>query len=60
MKGKELIEFIQNNNLEDFDLEMSFLDGYEAGFPNYRKLEIEKVADGGYSDKVVVLVVNEK
>ena len=54
MKGKELVDFITKNNLEDFDFTFSFTDRYNT-FPNVRTFKITGVADIGYSDKVIDL-----
>lgn len=53
MKGKDLIKFVQENNLEEFEFQFTFVDGFEGGFPNRRTFKIEEQADIGYSDKIV-------
>lgn len=59
MKGKELIDLIERNGLEDFDLEFSFTDGYNV-FPNVRTFAVERIDDVGYSDKVAILSGEER
>ena len=54
MKGKDLINTIKENNLEDFDVEIIFTDGYNV-FPNIRSLKISGIADVGYSSNIVYL-----
>lgn len=60
MKGKELIKHIKEQNLEDFEFEFTFVDGFEGGFPNRRTFKLEEIADIGYSEKVVSLDGEEK
>lgn len=54
MKGKELIQLIQERNLEEFEIKVIFTDGYNI-IPNIRVLEITELGDIGYSEKVAYL-----
>lgn len=55
MKGQDLIDYIKDNKLEDFDLKFLFVEGYKGMFPVYRKFKVEAIEDVGYSDKVITL-----
>jgi hypothetical protein len=59
MKGKNLIKIIQDNNLEDFDIEVSFVDGYNK-FPNNRTFDVTELSDIGYSSNQVSFCIEEK
>lgn len=59
MKGKDLIRYIQENNLEDFNLEISVLNKLN-GFPSYNGYRVTGVADVGYSDNIVILDAEDK
>lgn len=61
MKGKDIIKIIQERNLEDFDLEFVFTDGFcKSGFPNIRTFNIDELCDIGYSSDEVSFVGEEK
>lgn len=54
MKGRELVKIIQDRNLEDFDIQFTFIEGYcKSGFPNVRTFNIEELCDIGYSSNKV-------
>ena len=59
VKGKELIELIKENELEDFEIETAFTDGFST-FPNVRKFKIERIDDIGYSSEIAILGIKEK
>ena len=58
MKASELIEFIKENKVEDYDIEFVFTDGYST-FPNIRNFKIREINDVGHSDKVVSITGEE-
>lgn len=61
MTGKELCDYIKQNELEDFTLEISIYEGPSKGripWPNYRHFENIELGDIGYSDKVFLLDVD--
>ncbi|MCH1964368.1 hypothetical protein MCG45_16180 [Clostridium perfringens] len=53
MKGRELVKIIQDRNLEDFDIEFTFVDGYCESGINVRTFNIEELCDIGYSSNKV-------
>lgn len=54
MKGREMIKIIQDRNLEDFDIEFTFIDDYwDNKFPNKRTFNIEELCDIGHSTNKV-------
>ncbi|HAT4302209.1 TPA: hypothetical protein I9089_002314 [Clostridium perfringens] len=53
MKGRELVKIIQDRNLEDFDIEFTFIDGYCKSGMNVRTFNIEELCDIGYSSNKV-------
>lgn len=56
MKGQELIDYIKENNLEDFEIEVSVTDE-EASDKWLSLIRIENIepTDIGYSEKVLIL-----
>lgn len=54
MTGKELIELITKNELEDFDISVIFTDGYNV-YPNIRNIELRGLADIGHGSRVAYL-----
>lgn len=53
MKGRELVKIIQDRNLEDFDIEFTFVDGYCKSGINVRTFNVEELCDiGSPSNKV--------
>lgn len=61
MKGKDIIKIIQEHNLDNFDLEFVFTDGYsQKGFPNIRTFSIDDLCDICYSEKEVSFDGKEK
>lgn len=54
MKGKEIINLIKENKLEDFDINVTFTDGYNV-FPNVRSVNLTGLADIGHSDNIAFL-----
>ena len=59
MKGSELIKIIKDRKLEDFDIEISFTDGYST-FPNIRTFDVVALNDVGYSSNTVSFEIEEK
>jgi len=59
LKGKELIKIIKENNLELFDIEVGFIDGYDD-FPNWRIFSIESFDDINYISEVAKFSIEEK
>lgn len=54
MKGHEIINMIQENGLEDFEIEMSTMESGNP-FPNITNFSITGLADIGHSDKKAIL-----
>lgn len=54
MTGKEFIKIIEDNNLEDFDLEVTFTDwDYPSGYPEERIISIDSMCNIDNSSKKV-------
>lgn len=58
MKGKDLIKIIQRHQLEEYEIEVSFIDGYST-FPNIRRFKIDDLDDIGHSDSVAIIGIDE-
>lgn len=54
MKGKDIIKLIKDNNLEDFEIQVIFNDGYNP-YPIVKSIELEDLADIGHSSKTAYL-----
>lgn len=54
IKGKDIIKIIEENNLENFEIQVSFIDGFNP-FPTIKSLKLKDISDVGRSDKVAYI-----
>ena len=54
MKGKDLIRLIKEKELEDFEIQVVYTDGYDK-YPTFNSLSLKGIADIGVSDQIVYL-----
>lgn len=57
--GRDLINFIQKHELEDFELKFTFTDGVST-FPNVRSFYNLEIGDIGHSSKLLQITGFEK
>lgn len=55
LKGKDLIDFIIQNGLENFELRFIIEEDKTETFPIYRIFKLVNVSDIGYSEKEIIL-----
>jgi len=59
IKASYLINFIEANNLQDFELVFKFTDGFST-FPNVRSFANIGISDIGHSSKRIILSGEEE
>lgn len=56
MKAKDLAELLLQH--PDFDVNVVVMECTPSGLPDYKNLNVDGIADIGYSDKVILLDCN--
>lgn len=59
VKASDLINFIEANNLQDFELVFKFTDGFNT-FPNVRSFAGLAISDIGHSSKRIIISGDEE
>jgi len=61
MKGKELIELIQSNKLEEWDIVFTqTVEVHDAYGIQFNDFDVEQLDDLGHSDKVAIFSLTER